>query len=1080
MKIASWNLGGLRRHNKLRKFREWCKDFDVLLFQENFIHSRSKPVNIPGFCHFVSHASLGTRGRPVGGLSIFISHAVRNQFDCSEVSVNFSEAEVLLLKLTRRSVNPSLPNEIFLFNLYVPSLPKKFSYPSFRTEFEGVIGEHVGDSAFFIGGDFNAHYAPSAGPRSRDAEFSRFLDSCLDEGFKIFPDRHSTIPTFVSSRGATAIDFCLFRGFVSSPESSVRVFEAFGHRAIEVSVELPVLTTYQLNPRSSYRRRVSTLPSALFFSSMCRTYKLKGPLEMLNLGVCFVYSTFLCLIQSFLFVSRPPDQQEEEWHRYLSFNELRQLRATQLEMERASNSIRVGGTTASICTARSEFLRLQQDLRSKATRRLAESVESAKGDHTQLWKVVKNFRLDPDASQGLPVDALCSHFVSLFNRQGDCVSLRFVYKFAPCNANLDARFSLDELNVVLGELERGSAPGPSGIGNDVILSLVEVVGCKRFLLNLFNAYLEGETIPTAWGHCEMFILYKGKGDPLLPSSYRAIALLEAFVKLYERLLCHRLETWAKEIAIIPPAQFGFRRSSGTLDAVFVFWKLVSHFVNQKKGILFAALIDFRSAFPSVDRGLLFQRLADLGLSRKFGCALHSLFESNTFQLRLGNGVTRTFPVTTGLKEGSVLSPLLFSIFVADLEAAVLGPLAHKNFLHDDCYFQGVLTNGLMFADDLVIFARSERGLRERLKLLEGYVTKKKLTVNTTKCEIVPFGASRDAIFRFRFGGQVIPVVHQCKYLGILFGQINVLEAHVEHLKAKFQNAVSTFFRLGRKLALSDLRTWRMLQTSLLFSVLYGVELLENSSLPSELEVTYRKGLRAFIGIPNRVSNDVLDLLFPDFSFELFFLKRKQGFLRRMSQTCDTLASVFFLEDRITSFPAGRGFSFDLQQRLRATQLGELIWTTDQNLASFAFQERQSQISNAKWVRMAEARSTRFLVVVFGNRELWHEFVSFGADKSRSCLRICLLVWTGSIEVASGGQASRKCPFCSRYLDTRHYFTCEHPAAFQLEIVAMARHGQWAKLLQLTLNVYFRFLFRFRPSILLDEESCLLDWSEATI
>jgi hypothetical protein len=448
-------------------------------------------------------------------------------------------------------------------------------------------------------------------------------------------------------------------------------------------------------------------------------------------------------------------------------------------------------------------------------------------EHDRKGKVIRNFRLDPDASQGLPVDSLCLHFTTLFNRPGDSISLCFAYAFTPYNADLDKRFSMEEFETVLGELERGSAPGPSGIGNDVILDLVKVDGCKRFLLNLFNGCFEGGTIPKAWSHCEMFILYKGKGDPLLPSSYRAIALLEAFVKLYERLLCHRLQAWAQDLQIIPPAQFGFRNASGTLDAVFVFWKLVRHFVRIKKRIFFAGLIGFKSAFPSVDRPLSFRRLAELGLSKKFSCALHSLFENNSFQLRLGNGVTRAFPVTTGLKEGSMLSPLLFSIFIADLEKEVLGPLSHKHFLHDDCFFDGVCVNGLLFADDLFIFPRSQRVLQHRLNLLHKYATSKKLTVNTAKCEIIAFGSPNNANYRFKFGGSLMPVVNRCKYLGIYFDRVTLLGAQADHLVASFQNAVSAFFRLGRKLNLADLKTWGMLQSSLLFSVLYGVELLED-------------------------------------------------------------------------------------------------------------------------------------------------------------------------------------------------------------------------------------------------------------
>ncbi len=749
-------------------------------------------------------------------------------------------------------------------------------------------------------------------------------------------------------------------------------------------------------------------------------------------------------------------------------------------MAALSNRLRVGDSPLVLCEARRNLADRERELRRVVTRRVADSVESAQGDHTQLWKIVRNFRLDPDASQGLPVDALCEHFKSLFNRVGDPISVRFAYAFTPHVPFLDSRFTMGELESVIGELDRGSAPGPSGVGNDVILSLVEVVGCKRFLLNLYNACLEGGSIPAAWGHCEMFILYKGRGDPLLPASYRAIALLEAFVKLYERLLCHRLQVWASQKEIIPPAQFGFRRASSTLDAVFVFWKLVLHFVTVKKGLLFAALIDFKSAFPSVDRTLLFSRLAELGMSRKFGCALHSLFEGNTFQLRLGDGVTKVFPVTTGLKEGSVLSPLLFSIFIADLEKEVLGPLSHINFLYSDCVFEGVCVNGLLFADDLVIFSRSQRGLQHRLRLLKEYTARKKLTVNTAKCEIVAFGAPLNAQFSFRFGSDSIPVVRQCKYLGVYFHQIVLLGAHAEHLVTGFQNAVGAFFRLGRQLHLSELTTWKTLQTSLLFSVLYGIELLDNFEIADRLATHYRKAVRSFIGLPNRVSNNVLNLLFPEFSFDTFYLKRKHGYLRRMATPCNTMASVFFLEDRVSSFPTGRGFSASLQGQLAKLGLEELTWTTEKDLAEFALRSQLEQINASKWVAIAGAKSTRFLAVVFGERNIWHEFLRHASKMTRTCLRICLVTWTGSIEVSSSRQARRGCPFCGKVLDTRHFFLCENGPAYQLELVAMAREKKWPRLIRVTLDVYFRYLFRFRPSILTENEEFLTRWDEATV
>ncbi len=200
--------------------------------------------------------------------------------------------------------------------------------------------EHVYDCPCFIGGEFNAHFTSSLRPGSRDFGFSQFLNGCAEEGFKIFLDRGSSTPTFVSSRGATVVDFCLHRGFVTIPSSSqIRVLEATGHRAIEQELAVPSLRLNDLDTRTSHRRRISTLPSDSFFKNMCNTYKWNSPLEMVQSVLRVVYGAFLALLRSFLFVSHPPSPHEEEWQRYLPFRELRDLKSHQRVVSQECNKI---------------------------------------------------------------------------------------------------------------------------------------------------------------------------------------------------------------------------------------------------------------------------------------------------------------------------------------------------------------------------------------------------------------------------------------------------------------------------------------------------------------------------------------------------------------------------------------------------------------------------------------------------------------------------------------------------------------------------------------------------------------------
>jgi hypothetical protein len=241
------------------------------------------------------------------------------------------------------------------------------------------------------------------------------------------------------------------------------------------------------------------------------------------------------------------------------------------------------------------------------------------------------------------------------------------------------------------------------VGNDVLLDLYKLPGGPEFFLNLFNACLEGAELPKIWRCTEIFLLYKGKGLISDPGSYRGIALMDSCLKLYERLLYGRLRTWAGARGLIPDCQFGFRAGAGTLDAVFVFRCLIARYVGVLRSQLFVALIDFQKAFPSVNRALLVEKLGVLGVSWKFRRCICAIFHRNSFAIRSGNQVTKEFPVTTGLREGSVLSPLLFSLFISDICEEVLRPFSREEFLKRDPQINGVPVPGLLYADDLVLF-----------------------------------------------------------------------------------------------------------------------------------------------------------------------------------------------------------------------------------------------------------------------------------------------------------------------------------------------------------------------------------------
>ncbi len=1072
LRVTSWNAGGLARNVRNRAFLRSIEDFDIILVQETLVLESARRPAIPGFQLFARHAVKPIRGRPVGGLATFVSFSLLNSYDVTAVeNVDECECECQLLRFSRvQSASPEFPELFFVCNVYVPAFPAPVDYGRLNSFLGDILETRAPLCPFLLAGDFNGH------AQSRARAFRGFVSELCDEGFKNFPELGSRVPTFISHKGSSVIDFCFGRGWEWKGDGcAIFSLETFGHRLLQLEFLFPRLSKYALSPRTSFRRHVNNLPVN---DGLLETLRGKGwdsPVGMLRSGVSAVFSFFLAWLLPHLFTVRPPAALEDDpWVRYLSFQELRDLRSAKAKVDMLSRNFRLGEDTGQLGRASREFLVLRSSLRHIALDRFAAGTQKAGDDPSSLWKTVRNFRIDPSAAQGLPVDTLCTYFHTLFNRASDVISLPFLYEWAPEEKELDARFTLVELDRVFSELCVNVAPGPSGVGNDVILALGKIPGTRKVLLDLFNGCLLGGSIPEALGKCEMFLLYKGKGDPLLPNSYRAIALLDCFLKLYERLLFHRLDRWAKKLDLVPPLQFGFRPRSGTLDAIFVFSKLLERFVFRGSGLLFAALIDFKSAFPSVDRSLLFKKLAGWGMSVRFGRALHALFKNNTFVLRFASGVTQEFQVNTGLREGSVLSPLLFSLFISDMEQSVLRPFdAGVNFQYQDFKVGQVPVPGLLYADDLIILARSAFCLRARLKRLEEYVTRNKLTVNVSKCEVVVFGDHREN-FSFRFLSEALPVRSSCKYLGVSFGESSGIDLHLKSLSSRFSTSVTVFFQLMNKLQVGNLKLLSRLTTSLLLSSLYGIEFAIEPTLASDLSVHFRRGLRSFVGVPSRVSNDFLSMMFPSLSFDLFLAKRKLGFLRRMTGPSDTLASVFFLVDRIDDFPRGFGFSSDLLSFLATLGLPELAYCSDKSDISRALGEELEKSQLLAWERMRAAKSTSFLCSVFSCPQELYKSLLFASSLNKATLRIFLLMWSGSVAISIFGAHSRVCHLCQQPLTSQHFFGCDFDICGHLSLIVAVRNDNLVEVLRTTVQAYFNYYLRCKPAILSEDEGLLLD------
>ena len=149
---------------------------------------------------------------------------------------------------------------------------------------------------------------------------------------------------------------------------------------------------------------------------------------------------------------------------------------------------------------------------------------------------------------------------------------------------------------------------------------------------------------------------------------------------------------------------------------------------SKKGRqkLYVCFFDLRKAFDTVDRTLMFYNLlTQYNIGGQFLKTLMDMYNGNRMHIRIQGGLTEPFFTTTGVKQGCVLSPLLFNLFLNKL------PEEYDSTC-DPIEINGKPLHVLMYADDCVVLSQSAHGLKNSINKTVEHFKSLNLQVNTKK------------------------------------------------------------------------------------------------------------------------------------------------------------------------------------------------------------------------------------------------------------------------------------------------------------------------------------------------------------
>ena len=320
---------------------------------------------------------------------------------------------------------------------------------------------------------------------------------------------------------------------------------------------------------------------------------------------------------------------------------------------------------------------------------------------------------------------------------------------------------LNELRDALHKAKDGKAMGCDQIP---IEALKNTEACT-FLLEMFNKAWETGLTPVMWRKSIIAPIPKDASkDKRVPLNYRGISLASSVYKLYCAVIDNRLSSWAETYGLINDEQNGFRKNRGCSDHLLSLNNIVDT-RKQKRQSTYMCFVDFSKAYDRVNRQLLWIKLEKLGLNGNISRVLKSLYIDYQCCVRLNGFSTDYFSVKCGLKQGCILSPLLFNLYVNDLITSlkVTGKGIPIND-HKVCC--------LAYADDIVIMAENEPDLQLMLNVLHDWCKTWNMKINPEKTKIVHFRPpSKDRTEqKFSCGNDEILLVDKYKYLGLVFNE----------------------------------------------------------------------------------------------------------------------------------------------------------------------------------------------------------------------------------------------------------------------------------------------------------------------
>ena len=485
----------------------------------------------------------------------------------------------------------------------------------------------------------------------------------------------------------------------------------------------------------------------------------------------------------------------------------------------------------------SSWDRLHENLASKDTDQFwKEWRKTYRKDKSHLHPVVNGLSSHEDISESFK-----SHFTAISqpnNRERvDQLNTEFTTKYSHVNATHRQSCECDKHDISLEtiidatfSMKKGKSFDDEGVSAehffhaplDLFVRLEKLFAAMMRHSYVPNQFKRGTIIPIVKDH---------HGDLGDRNNYRGITIASIMSKIFEHALRIVFGTYLST----SPNQFGFKKESSTSHALFCLKQSINYYTERGSDV-YSSFLDASKAFDRLVHAGLFLKLMQQNIPLLFLDVIVYWYSDLQCRVRWGESFSSWFVLIAGVRQGGILSPDFYCLYVDDL-ALIL----KKRCI--GCFVRGTFLSILLYADDIALLSPTLRGLQILLDICGDYCTTWDICLNPKKTRNVAFGKNLSNLCPLLLNGRPLEWVPEWKYLGVVIRSHTSFDCSIDGRLRSFYKCLNAILRIeGRS---NELVMLQLLESHCSPILSYAIEVLHvaDTDIRRKLRVAYNSIFR---------------------------------------------------------------------------------------------------------------------------------------------------------------------------------------------------------------------------------------------